>query len=716
MIYNYQLQKVERGYANRVLYINLSNNKIESQNVTEEMKEKFIGGRGFGLYLLWHALPKEKRISWNDDENCLAIASGPLGGTIVYPGSGKSIAVTISPLTNSVIDSNVGGYFGPYLKFAGFDAINIQGKAKEDVVIYIDGDKGVVKIESGKALPSETHLLIEKLFDIYGKENKKSISTVTSGVGADHTNFGCLNFSWFDSKTGQLRIKQAGRGGTGTVFRNKKIRALVVKCSKVTVDSNAPADKKTLLEISRYHTTEILALDEKQNQMRTVGTAHLVSIMNEFDLLPVNNFRYGSHNDAKNLYADIFRKYFAKNENNDACWIGCALSCAHRVENFTLKTGPYKGKKVLVDGPEYETIAGLGSNCGIFDAEYVIEAGFYCDTYGLDTISVGTAIAFAMECYELGIITKKDTGDMDLRFGNKAAAMELIHQMARGEGFGKIVGLGIRKMKKLFTEQLEKTTPGRLDISIIQLLEDIGMEAKGLEFSEYVTKESLAQQGGYGLALKGPQHDEAWLIFLDMVKNLMPTFEQKAEYLYWFPLWRTWFGLNGLCKLPWNDVIPEDNIHTKEPAKVMKHVENYAKYFTSVTGKKVTPDDLIKMSEVVYNFQRVFNLRMGFGTREHDRIPYRAVGPVTVEEYESRKERYDKQLKEELKLPVEKMNTVEKLNALRKYREEQYQKLCDAVYERRGWSKNGVPKIEKLKELGIDYAEIVEQIRVTNDE
>ena len=137
------------------------------------------------------------------------------------------------------------------------------------------------------------------------------------------------------------------------------------------------------------------------------------------------------------------------------------------------------------------------------------------------------------------------------------------------------------------------------------------MESKGLEFSEYMTKESLAQQGGYGLALKGPQHDEAWLIFLDMVHNFMPTFEQKAEALHWFPMFRTWFGLCGLCKLPWNDIVPEDNKDTLEPAKVMKHVNWYAEYFTAVTGNQASPEDLITMSEAVYNFQRVFNLKMG---------------------------------------------------------------------------------------------------------
>jgi aldehyde:ferredoxin oxidoreductase len=279
------------------------------------------------------------------------------------------------------------------------------------------------------------------------------------------------------------------------------------------------------------------------------------------------------------------------------------------------------------------------------------------------------------------------------------AALELVHQMAKGEGFGVVIGQGVRRMKKLFAEKYSANP---------KTLQDIGMEAKGLEFSEYVTKESLAQQGGYGLALKGPQHDEAWLIFLDMVHNLMPTFEQKAENLHWFPMFRTWFGLNGLCKLPWNDVVPVDNKNTEEPAKVMAHVENYVRFFSAVTGKKIAVNDVILMSERVYNFQRIFNLRMGFGTRQHDAIPYRAVGPVTREEYESRAERYDKQLREKLGYDTQGRTTKEKMEVLRKYREAEYERLKDAVYKRRGWNEKGIPTLQKVKALGIDFPDVVE--------
>jgi len=699
--FKYELGKAERGYNNRTLYVDLSNMKITSKPVSKDMKEKFIGGRGFDLWLLWNSLPKNRVVKWDDPENEICIACGPLGGTPVYPGSGKSIAVSISPLTGSVVDSNVGGYFGPYLKFAGWDALEVQGKAKSDVVIFIDGDEGKVQIEDAAKLPSETYLIVDVLAKKYGINNPQSISVVSAGPGAEHVLMGCLNFSWFDVARKVHRFKQAGRGGIGTVLRNKKIKAIVVKYSgKITVETNGPADSETVKKVGTAHTQEIRTLDPKQNEMATVGTTHLVTIMNEFDLLPVNNYRFGNSPEAEKLGREVYRKKFHK--GYDGCWMGCAMACAHVVKDFEPKTGPYKGQMVFVDGPEYETIAGMGSNCGIFDPDAVIEMNFYCDTYGLDTISAGTAIAFAMECYESRLIDKRVTGGLNLRFGNKEAALELLHQMAKGEDFGVIVGQGIRRMKKLFAEKYGADP---------RVLNDIGMEAKGLEFSEYVTKESLAQQGGYGLALKGPQHDEAWLIFLDMVHNLMPTFEQKAENLHWFPMFRTWFGLNGLCKLPWNDVVPEDNKKTKEPAKVMAHVENYAAFFSAVTGKKTTPDDIIAMSERVYNFQRIFNLRMGFGTREHDAIPYRSMGPVTKEEYESRRQRYDKQLKEKVGFDPTGRSTEEKILALRKYREAEYERLKDAVYQRRGWTKNGVPTLEKAKALGIDYPDVVELLK-----
>lgn len=342
----------------------------------------------------------------------------------------------------------------------------------------------------------------------------------------------------------------------------------MAKFSGFKTDINNPADIEALKKAGRAYSSEIRKLDPKQNQMSRLGTTHIVLIMNEHDLLPTHNFQYGRHADAGRIGTDAYRKRFHK--GFDGCWVGCTVACSHMIRDFELQSGPYKADRVWVDGPEYETIAGVGSNWGVFDADFIAEVNFYCDTYGLDTISVGTATAFAMECFQRGLINTEHTRGLELTFGNAEAGLEVLHQMARGEGIGAVVGKGIRYMKTWFAETYGADAA---------LMQDIGMESKGLEFSEYMTKESLAQQGGYGLALKGPQHDEAWLIFLDMVHGYLPTFEDKAEALHWFPMWRTWFSLNGLCKLPWNDIVPEDNGHTSEPAKVMKHVDRYYRFF-----------------------------------------------------------------------------------------------------------------------------------------
>jgi aldehyde:ferredoxin oxidoreductase len=700
--YSYDLRPVVRGYAGRTLYINLTDHTIASKPVTQQMKDLFTGGRGFGLWLLWNATTAQTR--WNDPENELVLAGGPIGGITAYPGTGKVTALTISPQTHTVIDSNGGGYFGPYLKFSGFDALEIQGKAEEDVIIFIDGDSGRVTIEAAPLEALDTHLVNRQLTEMYARDERdmRSISVVSAGQAADHAAISGLNISFYDPRRKEVRIKQAARGGCGRVLRDKKIKGIVVRYSQLDADSNGNADLSLLRKAGQRINKEIVDYDAAQNDMRNTGTPYLIEIMDRFDLLPVDNFRYGSHPDHKHIVGEYWKEAF-DHSGPDGCWYGCTMACSHAVLDYEIQTGPYKGQRAAVDGPEYETLGALGSNCRIFDPKAVLEMNFYADTYGLDTISLGNSIAFAMECWEYGVLNSERTGGLDLTWGSYETVIEMIHQMARGEGFGVIVGQGIRSMKKYFAENFGADPA---------LLQDIGTEVKGLEVSDYMTKESLAQQGGYALASKGPQHDEAWLIFMEQVHKQLPTFEAKAEALHYFPLFRTWFSLHGLCKLPWNDIIPESNKTAAEPQKVPEHVENYTWIYEGVTGKKVTIDDILLESEKVYNFQRLFNLRMGYGTRQYDYPPYRMVGPVTTMEYESRQERYDKQLKEEIGIDPEGMSTQEKLAAVRKYRENRYDKLVDAVYKRRGWSENGIPALETLQRLGLDaITELVELVQ-----
>ncbi len=225
----FEIVPLNRGYADRTLRIDLDKNEISTGVVTQQMKELWTGGKGFDLWLMLQEINKDTK--WDSSNNPICFSSGPLGGTTSFPGSGKTLVTTLSPLTNLVIDSNVGGYFGPFLKFAGFDALTIVGKAKEDVIILIDAEKGSISIETAPEENVDSHLVAEELTEAYANSDldKKNIAVVSAGKGAEHSRMGILNFSFWDWRRSAARLKQAGRGGVGTVFRDKKIKAIVIK-------------------------------------------------------------------------------------------------------------------------------------------------------------------------------------------------------------------------------------------------------------------------------------------------------------------------------------------------------------------------------------------------------------------------------------------------------------------------------------------------------
>lgn len=822
--YNYEHTDIKYGYNNRSLHVDVGARKFTEKPVTDFMKEKFTGGKGFCLHYLWHAVTEKTK--WSDKENEIVISPGPLAGITQYPGAGKSLVCTISPITHLPIDSNVGGFFGPFLKFSGFDALELQGKSDEEIIIFIDGNDHKITIEAAPKDATDAIVLSEELAEMYANndDDKMNISVVSAGSAAKNSNIGILNFSFWDKRRNCARVKQAGRGGIGKVFRNKNIKALVIRYRGTHGDLNNPFNKKMLNEAGLRVHREMTFNDAVQATMRDTGTGHVTDVMNKYDLLPVMNFQYGSHPEMPKISSVIYRDVYLTRNVPDGCWYGCSMSCAKAASDFVPRSGPYAGKKVCVDGPEYETEAGVGSNVAVFDPHWLLEANFYCDTYGLDTISMGTMTAFALECFNRGMLNFDDTEGLDMRWGNGAALIELMHHMSLGKGFGMIVGCGVREMKRIFAERFGKPAPeyeymlqgkqwesiptpheksvptavftpevmqcsylndiGYDDEKVIAELEgtplyrpgannpdayvahpdrwekiagiptikraeiadwptgkpyycdedekcpytngrpwikmteeqvafmqDIGMEVKGLEYAQYVSKESLAQQGGFALAVKGPQHDEAWLIFMDMVNNQIPTFENKAEALWYFPMIRTWFGLHGLCKLPWNDVEPFDNFKKQRANTVPDHIKNYTEIVEGVTGVKLDEDSLLSQSERVYNYQRCFILRMGSGQRENDMPPYRAVGPVTNEEYLSRVDLYDSQIKEKFGIDPLQKTVEEKISILREYRIKEYERLVDAVYERRGWTPNGIVKLEKLISMGMDLPELVRTVR-----
>lgn len=229
---DYPPVELERGYANRTLHVDLSRNHIEIRPVTEYMKEFFTGGKGFDLYLMWQRIPGP--IAWDDPINGLYFSAGPLGGTPYFSGSGKCLVTGISPQTLAPMDCNVGGHFGPLLKFAGFDALEVTGKADEFVLVVIDGDNHEVRIETAPHEALNSYDLAEQLHHEFAetRDDLQSVSIVSAGEAAVHSLIGCINVSFYDFKRNAPRLKQAGRGGLGTVLMNKKVKAVVAKSRK----------------------------------------------------------------------------------------------------------------------------------------------------------------------------------------------------------------------------------------------------------------------------------------------------------------------------------------------------------------------------------------------------------------------------------------------------------------------------------------------------
>jgi aldehyde:ferredoxin oxidoreductase len=222
---------VERGYANRTLHVDLGAPRVDIRPVTPYMKDVFTGGKGFDLFLMWATVPGP--IAWDDPRNGLYFSPGPLCGTPYFSGSGKCLVTGISPLTHSVMDCNVGGHFGPLLKFSGFDALEVTGKSSDWVLLVIDGDAHTVTIETAPHEALDSYDAASQLHRMYARdaEDLQNLSVVSAGRGALHSLMGCINMSFYDWKRGEPRLKQAGRGGLGSVMMDKRLKAIVARSS-----------------------------------------------------------------------------------------------------------------------------------------------------------------------------------------------------------------------------------------------------------------------------------------------------------------------------------------------------------------------------------------------------------------------------------------------------------------------------------------------------
>ena len=598
------------GYKGTILSVDLDKRKIARKSLERNLARKYIGGRGFGAKILYDEVgPEVEPLS---PKNVLIMATGPLTGTSA-PGSKMSF-IAKSPATGGYADSSVGGVLGPQIKFAGYDAIVVRGRSQKPIFLSVNNDD--VEFRDASGLWGKGCIEAE---DAIRKElGAPGVAVASIGPAGERS----VAIACITHKGG----RQAGRCGMGAVMGSKNLKAVAVQGDKKIELAHPEAFTKTVEEARRI-------LAENPAPFKKLGTAEHVLGSNEVGSLPTRNYSTGWFENAEAISGETMYKTIV--DGSRACF-GCPVGCS---KYSTVKDGPYKGS--TVEGPEYETIAMMGSNCGIGDMRAIAKANRLCDELGIDTISTGNVIGFAMECYERGIITKEDTGGMDLRFGNEEAFMQAIEMIGNRKGLGEILSQGVRTAAEKFGSGSEK----------------FAMHSKGLEWSAYECRGALGQALGYAVVDRGADHNRIWTTeFFGQQKPLSTN--KIAELAFKHQCSRSAVDLLGMCRF----------------VSYQLKWEHYAKMLSEATDLETSTADIMRASERVFNLTRLYNIREGF-TREDDYVPPRCFDD-----------------------PVPSGPT--KGSSLRR---EQFNEALEKFYEISGWDrKTGVPLPGKLMELGLE--------------
>jgi len=599
------------GVKGKLLEIDLSKASHREVKLEKELIKKYIGGRGLGVKLLGDLLPKN--VDPLGEENIMLILTGPLTGSIV-PGSGKYVVISKSPVTGGFLDSYSSGRLAPEIKFAGYDGLIIKGKAKRPSYIYIE-DKNV-EIKHAAHLWGKDTFETEEILQGSGEEE---YGTMCIGpAGENLVNFASINSDFF---------RQAARGGIGAVMGSKNLKAIKVRG---TGDISC-YDSKGMMDLVLKHKEKLKESAVVENRQK-FGTPSTLDITNEAGMLPTKNYQSGVY---KKAWGKLDSEGVSKNIIKTRGCYGCMIACSQ-----ITKTND--NEEEIVEGPEYETVGMFGPNLGVDSLSAVIKANIKCDKLGMDTISAGNVIGFAMECYEKGILPKK-YDDLDLEFGNFEAALSLLDDIALRKDLGELMANGVEKM----SEELKEGS------------EHFAMHVKGLEFPAYDPRIGLGTALSYAVSPRGACHRRAWPPSIEVLGNLEPyKIEGKAEYVK--------------EKVDENSVF-HSMLVCDFPAKwIPLSVEDFATYLNLLTGENFTEKDLWETADRIETKIRLFNNREGL-TREDDNLPPRI-------------------LKDTLPEGPTKGNVVN---------EKDLNTLLDKYYEVRGWSKHGIPTTEKLKELNI---------------
>jgi aldehyde:ferredoxin oxidoreductase len=562
------------GFTGKILRVDLSKNEVKIDKPSEEIYRRYLGGAGFVSYFLLKEVPKGANPL--GPKNALIFANGPLTGVTVA-GGGRNAMGAKSPMNGGYGEADAGGFFGAELKRAGFDAIIIKGKAAKPVYLWIN--KGKAKIRPAEHLWGMETLECEQAVKKELKEKSVRIASI-GPAGEKMVSFACIMNDL---------LHAAGRTGLGAVMGSKKLKCVVAKGEGQV----AVADKEKVRGLATYMREH---WKESAEGMHLYGTAGGIEGLNTLGALPTRNFQDGQFKSFKKITGQTMADTILS--GTDSCF-ACPIRCKRVVK---VSDKEYKVNSIY-GGPEYETIGALGSNCGIDDLRAVSKANEICNAAGMDTITAGMMVSFAMECYENGLISKEMAGGLELNFGNAPAMVKLTEQIATKKGLGKILAAGVEEAIKAIGPKARK----------------FAVAVKNQPFPMHECRVRHGQALGYAVSPTGADHmHNFWDNSMatdpvgEGVKGLgvykavpMTVLNGEKIRAYKFESNRQWVGNSiGMCAfIPWSQ-------------------QQIVDLVSGATGWETNMWELMHAAERCVTLARVFNMREGM-TRAADTLPHR---------------------------------------------------------------------------------------------
>jgi len=605
------------GYAGRITRVDLSSGKVRHEPLREDFGKTYIGGIGLGMRLL---LDNSKPgIDPFSPENPLILATGPFSGTMAPTAGNGHAFVTKSPQSFGVAEAKSHGFFGGEMKRAGYDAVIFEGRAEKPTYVWIDDDS--------IQLMDAQHL--------WGKSPQETEETIRDDLGDIYVRVASIG------EAGEKLVRLAailndksracGRCGVGAVMGSKNLKAIAFRGSR---DVQVAKIDEFMEFVKMIHER---MKGPAARKYRTLGTPENVLVLNSLGALPTRNFTNATFEGADRVSGEYLNERFVSKI------IGC-LSCAMRCEHIAVvPEGEYKG---TVSRLEYESLWALGINCGIDRLDAIIKAMDVCNYYGIDSISAGGVVGFAMDCYEHGILTDKDTGGMDLSFGNHNAVLDTLKMMSTREGLGDILAEGV----KIAAEKIGNGA------------ENYANHIKGVEMTGYDIRSLKTAALGYAVSFRGADHNRHGSYSPDVAGKV-----NRFKYE------------KGRAKI----VMDTEDLYTVIDSLIVckfsrgtyyEGFKDLAKYYTLVTGIEMTPEELRLAGERINNVGRLYNVREGL-SRKDDSLPVKVMTVPIPDETVSKGSHVTQA---ELDL------------------------MLDDYYATRGWTKEGVPTTEKLRQLQLD--------------